>query len=307
VGVVAPSYEGYSGYNFKFEQVGETKLVEVDSLFKTELEKELEEQRVARVSLPLSSNDFALLSDYYATCVEEHPDLLAETFHMVDSRFGNEAGHVRKERKLHATTGKQLQDPKNLFHFNEQASVRWAQQFAHAPTDFREFLEIGRETQESMSKVGRFAISQLEETHPGITNAFYPLHSLSVSFMRVVRYDSYTYDDTMSNLPVAKPHRDIGAFSLHGYADAPGFWVQTPEGRQYFNDEEGYAHIFAGASHEKIYGRDSRIKAAVHGADRIAPDPGSLVVPERTVVVQFIDPWKIDCKVRPVDAGSGSY
>lgn len=68
------------------------------------------------------------------------PEYLLQTWHEVDARFGNEAGHGRKERKFNGSRIVQISDPKNLMHFNENARKRWDEQFDNVPLLLKHFL-----------------------------------------------------------------------------------------------------------------------------------------------------------------------
>ena len=80
-----------------------------------EFAQSLEKEGLACVELSLSPDDFARLSEGYGVCLGETPELLAQTYVKLDSRYGSEAGHVRKEAKFDSE-GQQI-SPKKLHPF----------------------------------------------------------------------------------------------------------------------------------------------------------------------------------------------
>src|SRR5688572_19531172 len=80
-----------------------------DSLFASDLDRSLQEHGIATIEMPVSDSDFQRLIDGYEVCLGECPEVLKETRHIVDVRYGNEAGQVRKTRKFSKVTGKQIQ------------------------------------------------------------------------------------------------------------------------------------------------------------------------------------------------------
>lgn len=283
-----------------FESVEDANLQVDNPLFRTTLEEELERKRVAVISSSIKDQDFMDLAESFEICREMCQPLLDASFHPVDKRFGNEAGYVRKERKISLGTGMQIQDPKHLFHFNEDARVAWNKQFRLAPVELREFFEQGYALQDQLLALGKVAIGELEGTHPGITEAYFPTDASSVSFMRLVDYDDYEVEPGMEHLPVAKAHYDIGGYTIQSKATAPGFWGETPDGKEYFDDQIGSAYFFAGTYHQKIYGDKSRIQRLRHGVDRIF-SPDATYVPRRKAFILFMDPWKIDAGITAQD------
>lgn len=277
------------------------------SLFSSDLEKQLHEKGIARVAMPISASDFQQLCSLYEACLDDCPEILATTFHSVDDRFGNDAGQVRKEQKFDAN-GNQTDDPKNYFHFNEQARELWTPQFTQGPRSLRSFLDAGYEIHNDMVLVARQQFAQLEDTHPNISKAYFPESSdadssfISHSYMRVACYDPYEHVEGMGE--VAKPHRDIGGGTLHGFDDAPGFWI-CKEGshggeKTYYRTGDGYGYMFLGNGHDKLYGNENGTDSLWHGVDRIVPE-GTKFVIARNVVVMFIDAPYIDYGTTPQD------
>ncbi len=269
--------------------------VETDN--QSEIEHALIEQGIAAIEMPLSADDFAHLSNGFAVCIKECPELLATTNYKIDHRFGAEAGYVRKERKISPRTGLQMSDPKNYFHFNETSRRRWCEQFAQGPKILRDFLEDGYEVHDALIAVAKRQISELEASHPNISQLHFP-EAESFSFLRLLRYDGYVPHDKLGE--VAKPHFDIGGVTLQAYADAEGFWA-APDGvrgeRHYYDTNEHQAYMFLGKSHEKIYGQEDALRPLWHGVDRIVP-AGLTWVPERSAVILFVDAPEVDYQVR---------
>jgi hypothetical protein len=290
----APNIE-YSGYTFPFESPEEAGLVEHNNLFKTPVAAALESAGVVKIESPLTADDYAEVATSFRTCQAECPEALKATWHIVDRRFGNDAGFVRKERRVR--DGIQVQDAKNYFHFNEQARKRWADEFRLAPSELRKFLELGYEVHDTLLQVARTAVvDQLEPTHPRITQAVFPKGSESVSFYRHLDYDDYEIDPSTIDVPVATPHLDLSWLSLQGNATAPGFYgVDQAGNKVYYDDHDAAAYAFMGISHRKMYGRGSFILPLRHGVDRVVI-PGATHMPRRNADVLFLDPWKIDCR-----------
>jgi hypothetical protein len=279
-------------------------LFDRESLFASDTDAALVEKGVATIPMPISNGDFETLIDAYETCLHEHPELLHNTYHSVDQRHGNEAGHVRKERKINPATGLQIQDPKSLFHFNEQARLRWQEQYTSAPASFSSFLEYGYEIHAGLISVARGQFNELEETHPNILDAYYPEQRRvrqSLSFMRILSYDSYIASDAIGD--VAKPHFDIGGATIQAYADAPGFWCSKggpSNEREFHVSDQGYAQFFMGIGHKKLYGKAARIQPLYHGVARIISE-GLEIVPKRHAVILFSDAPRIDFDVTAED------
>jgi|GEM_PF-5933503 len=276
-----------------------------DSLFAPEVDRQLVQAGIAKIVMPVSVSDFETLLAGYETCIHETPDLLEQTRHAVDARFGNQAGHERKERKISRTTELQIQDPKNIMHFNEYARRRWEAEFTNVPRVFKNFLENGYEIHNALIKVAREQFQALDETHPGILASHFPGNEgtthASHSYTRLGIYDGYEADHEATE--VAKPHYDISGSTIHGYASAPGFWGAS-DGvsgeRTYYDTPEGEAYFFLGRGYEKLYREAARMKALYHGVNRIVP-PDVAEVPKRSVVVHFTDSPFIDYGVMPED------
>lgn len=267
-------------------------LSETGGLFGTELDRQLYEEGIATITMPVADGDFEQLIYSYEACIDDCPTALTKLYYKVDNRHGNEAGVVRKEAKFDPVSGLQTADAKSIFHFNEQAQAMWENNRGLRPAKLATFLLNGYELHHELIKVAKDQFAQLEETHPNITNAYYPSltgASISFSFMRVLSYDAYKTDGLIGD--VAKPHKDIGGATIQAYADAPGFWG-SKDGvlgdRTYYQSEKGEAQFFMGQGHEKLYGPNSRLRALAHGVGRIVSSK-VLVVPKRHSVIQFID------------------
>ncbi len=274
-----------------------------DTLFAPDLHNKLAENGIAMIEMPLSPDDFKTLLEGYEVCINEYPELLAATQHAVDLRLGNEAGHVRKERKV--VSGKQYADPKNLMHFNEYARRRWGEEFSDAPKAFRDFLTAGYEVHNGLISVAKRQFEILDETHPNLLRSHFPgnlgtTHA-SLSFMRILRYDSYEVTEDLAD--VAKPHYDISGATIQAYADAPGFWG-AEDGkngeRTHYDTAVDAGYFFLGAGYRKLYGNRSPLKPLYHGVDRVIP-AGVTAVPERHAVILFIDAPFINYGVRASD------
>lgn len=280
------------------------RLGERDSLFASDLDTQLIENGIANIEMPISESDFRTLIDSFETCIGECPEVLTDTYYKHDTRHGNEAGYERKQRKIDPTTGLQTQDPKHLIHFTEKALERWTDQFTNTPSAFADFLANGFEAHAVLIALAKAQFAELEETHPSISKAYFPVprHALgSLSFMRVISYDSYNADLAVGE--VAKPHFDIGGATIQAYADAPGFWG-AKDGRKservHYDSNQGYGQFFMGIGHKKLYGQDCRLRPLYHGVDRIVPE-GQQIVPQRHAVILFIDAPFINYDVTPKD------
>ncbi len=276
-----------------------------DSLFASETHRQLAERGIATIEMPLTESDFKSLLDGYEICIEEFPELLKATYHKVDRRFGNEAGHIRKEAKYNPRLERQTADPKNSIHFNEYARARWMEQFSNAPSEFRAFLDAGNEIHNGLIAVAKRQFELLDETHRGILNSHFPgvngtTHA-SMTFMRLISYDGYDINDSQT-AEVAKAHYDISGATIQAYADSPGFW--GAEGgrygeRQQFDTLEQMAYFFLGRGYEKLYGSNRPLNALYHGVKRIVPSSEETTVPARHAVILFIDSPFIDYDVKP--------
>lgn len=282
--------EAYRHYELKTERPHQ----------KSEVESELEKHGIAAIEMPLSSDDFRKLSTGMAVCIEECPEELAKTFYKADPRYGGEVGYVRKVKKYDIRSGLQTDDPKHYFHFTEQSREYWMDRFATGPKILRDFLADGFEIHDAMINVARLVVTEMENTHPGISRLYFPNND-SFSFLRLLRYDGYEPYDDMAE--VAKPHFDIGGVTIQGYADAPGFWA-AKDGvngeRINYDTDEHRAYTFLGKGHEKVYGTDDSLKPLWHGVDRIVP-AGVTFVPERTAVILFLDSPEVDYHVKRSD------
>ena len=282
--------QAYEKYELKLEPTAKRSAVE----------KLLEKAGIAAIEMPLSTDDFQRLSHGMSVCIEECPDQLAETFYEADARYGGEVGYVRKEKKFDRRTGLQTDDPKHYFHFMERSRDYWRDKFATGPKALRDFLEDGFEIHDAMIGVAKRTVSELENTHPNMSQLYFP-EGDSFSFLRLLRYDGYEPYEGMGE--VAKPHYDIGGVTIQAYADAPGFWT-APEGvdgsRYHFDTEEHQAWAFLGKGHEKVYGKEDSMQPLWHGVDRIIP-AGVTLVPERTAVILFLDAPEVDYHVRRSD------
>jgi hypothetical protein len=278
-------------------------LSEHDSSSASEIDRQLVKSGIAKVALNVTNSDFITYVNSYEHCIDEHPKLLEQTYHKIDNRFGNEAGHVRKEAKIDSLTGIQVQDAKSLIHVNEQSREIWQDKFNHSPKAFKTFLNQGYELHHALVDNAKLQIATLEETHPHISEVFFPVMNGLVqtfSFMRTVSYDSYPAEERFGD--VAKPHWDIGGITFQEYSDAPGFWYEEEKTGQriYVDSEEGYAQMFMGIGYRKLYGQDARIKAKRHGVGRIIT-PGQKIIPKRRAIILFIDAPFIDFGVTEQD------
>ncbi len=265
----------------------------------SEIEKALRENGISAIEMPLSPEDFARFSNNFAVVLDECPNIMADTFYKADNRYGSEAGYTRKETKFD-TSGVQIADSKNYFHFTEKAKNHWREKFARGPKVLQDFLEDGYEIQDALIGVAKQTVRELENTHPNISNLYFPNND-SFSFLRLLRYDGYVPNDKMRD--VATPHYDISGVTLQAYADAPGFWgaldgKNSPKIPLDTRPNEAYA--FLGKGHEKIYGSDDSLKPLYHGVDRIIP-VGVTWVPERTAVILFVDAPEVDYEVTMKD------
>ncbi len=301
--------EGNSGLNAgSFLSVEEARRVydlsERDSLFASPLDQELVERGIAKVALDTTEADFNELVASYEVCLEDYPRLLAQTFHQVDSRYGNEAGNVRKELKRDPATGIQIDDPKSYFHFNELAIARWNEQFtpATAPPAFLRFLAQGAEMHHSSIPLEQELFAQLEETHPNISRAYFPVVDGRVEtfgFYRLVSYDAYDVTESLST-QVGKEHADIAGMTLQQQTDAPGFCAIIDGQEVPFDSEAGFGYWFPGNGHEKLYGGTPRLRALRHKVNRIIPE-GITHVPKRHAGIKFTDAPFVDYQTNPKD------
>ncbi len=264
----------------------------------SEIEIALRENGIAAIEMPLSPEDFKRFSQNFAVVLEECPQQLKETVYTADTRYGGEVGYTRKEMKFE--NGIQIADPKNYFHFTENAKDHWRDKFRKGPQVLRDFLEDGYEIHDALIGVAKQTVNALENTHPNASSLYFP-NDDSFSFLRLLRYDAYTPHDNM--LDVASPHYDIGGVTLQAYADAPGFWAsqEGENGQRTHHDTLPHeAYAFLGEGHRKVYGDDDTLKPLYHGVDRIVP-AGVVWVPERTAVILFVDAPEVDYEVTMKD------
>lgn len=266
----------------------------------SEMGIELAKEGIVAIEMPLSADDFKHLSEGFAVCIDECPELLNVTNQSLDSRYGSEVGYTRKEKKVDERTGLQVGDPKSYFHFSESVRPSWRRQFATGPKVMCDFLEDGFAIHDALITVAKEQVAELESSHPNISQLYFP-HDESFSFLRLLRYDGYEPTDNMGE--VAKPHFDIGGVTIQAYADAPGFWA-AKDGvsgqRTHYDTNEHEAYVFLGKGHEKVYGPEDVLQSLWHGVDRIVPT-GITLVPERTAVILFIDAPEVDYHVREQD------
>lgn len=266
----------------------------------SEFGRELAKEGITAIEMPLSSDDFQKLSDGFAVCIEEYPDLLNATNQSLDDRYGSEVGYTRKDKKVDERTGLQTADPKNYFHFSESVRPIWREKCKSGPKVLKDFLEEGYDIHDALITVAKQNISLLESSHPNISNLYFP-NNESFSFLRLLRYDAYEPSDNMSE--VAKPHFDIGGLTIQAYADATGFWA-AKDGvggpRVHYDTQENEAYVFLGKGHEKVYGKEDSLKPLWHGVDRIVR-AGVTMVPERTAVILFVDAPEVDYHVKQSD------
>lgn len=276
-----------------------------DSERASEADKQLAEYGIAAIEMPLSPDDFKHLSQGYAICLEECPELLANTFVTLGERYRAQAGHVRKETAIDAASGIQTADGKNYIHFTEAARPIWQEQFASGPRILRDFLSDGYEIHNCLIQLARTHVADFEVTHPNLGELHFPQNE-TYTFMRLIHYDAYHANAAAG--AIAKPHYDIGGLTIQAFADAPGFWGATggrgengaPLGKNHYNSTPGEAQLFAGKGHEKVYGQATRFQPLWHGVDRIIP-AGTTLVPERTAVILFVYAPAVDYGVNSAD------
>lgn len=175
----------YSGYPGPFLSVEDRGLQERGTNPATPLETELQAKKIATIALSVVEADFLELSRDFNECIDDpaSADVLLQTYHMVDRRYGHTAGYFRKERKRN-DAGIQIEDPKHVFQFNEQAREHWRRQFTNdAPAILLNFLEKGYEIHTELLKSGRTALADIDESYPGVLEEHFPTDGSSVSFM----------------------------------------------------------------------------------------------------------------------------
>lgn len=259
----------------------------------SDFEQALRQTGIASIEIPLTDSDFQRFSQEFAVCIDECPELLKTTLQTIDTRYGSEVGYVRKEKKVNKSTRKQIDDPKNYFHFNEAVQQEWQDRFRTGPKILRDFIRDGFQIQDSLVTVAKKAVAELEAIHPNISRLYFP-QGTHGTYLRLVRYDGYVPDQSLGE--VAKPHYDISDMTIQVYADTSGFWGahESEDGiRQHYDTTDGQAYAFMGKGHEKVYGRDDPLRPLWHGVDRVIP-AGALWVPERTAVILFVDAPEVD-------------
>ncbi|MEO5499312.1 MAG: hypothetical protein ABIR46_02340 [Candidatus Saccharimonadales bacterium] len=269
------------------------------SVHESEIEKALRENGIAAIEIPLSPDDFARFSNAFDIVLNECPTELKDTFYKGDERYGSEVGYTRKELKMD-TNGVQVADPKNYFHFTENARSHWKDKFRTGPKVLQNFLNDGFEIHDALIGVAKSTVRSLENTHPNISKLYFP-NDDSFTFLRLLRYDGYTPHENM--LDVATPHFDIAGVTLQAYADAPGFWAAPSDEngqRTHHNTRPNEAYAFVGEGHRKVYGENNALQPLYHGVDRIIP-AGVTWVPERTAVILFVDAPEVDYEITMKD------
>ena len=260
----------------------------------SDVDQQLTLHGIADIAMSLSESDFSALTASFDACIDDCPKALANSYYIVDERPSNSAGYVRKERKINQA-GRQIEDPKSLYHFTETARDRWTRNYRSLPATFKQFLASGFEIQEILVDASRQHIAGLEASHPNISKLYYPPEGPeSLSFLRVLSYDGYNSNGDYD--AVAKPHFDVGGVTIQAYADALGFWgaKDGPRGeRRYFDTAPNTGFMFLGVEHAKIYGDQSYLKPLWHGVDRVTP-AGVSSVPKRHAVILFTDAPRVD-------------
>lgn len=269
---------------------------------RSDLELVLRKTGIAEVSLSVPANAFQQHSEMYATCIEEFPELLIETQGSFDSDGVPEDGHVYKE--LEIKRGKQVKDPKNLFHFNNTLREKWAHSLHNRPSEFREFMETGFDLQAALVASAQNLVTILDESYKKMSDLYFP-SQLSNTTYRLLRYDGYQNSERTS-AQVAKPHFDKGGMTIQAYASDPGFWFKQPDAmrntdeKQYPPHGVGQSQVFFGEGHFKIYGEDDHLKRLYHGVDRLSPTENPYVGP-RTAAILFVDAYGISIPMSPKD------
>jgi hypothetical protein len=277
-----------------------------DSEPTSQLEANLRQNGIAPVELPTEPEAFQQLSDQYGVCIEEHPRWLNFTAGSPDKEGVPEDGHVRKNLKNN-DAGMQIQDPKNLFHFNNDLLSWWLAEGRYAsgrgPQEFQEFMEHGFDLHSSLVSAAKNLVETLDASYGKMSELYFPGALSNVTF-RLLRYDGYDIFNEDGKMivnqgeQVAKPHYDRGGMTIQAYSSAPGFRIQ-PEpadgskrkpSHPWFEPEhgEGKSQVFFGIEHRVIYGSSDPIKALHHKVDRIF-DESSIYMPPRTAAIAFID------------------
>lgn len=266
----------------------------------SEFGRELAEHGIVTIERKLSDNDFKALSEGFAVCLNECPELLRATAHAFDNRYGSDAGYVRKEKKIDQRSGIQTSDSKNYFHFSEAARSKWNDDFKNCPKVLKDFLSDGYEIHDALISLAKEKTTELESSHPNMSQLYFP-GGESSSVLRLLRYDAYEVTTNLGD--VASSHYDIAGQTYQAYADAPGFWAAkdgvTGE-RVRFDSKPDEASMFFGKGHERVYGKDDAFKPLWHGVDRIIP-AGVTLVPERTAVILFVNMPRVDYLLREED------
>ena len=295
--------EGQEHYDLSIDHTAET----------STLEDELLSRAVGKIAMPIKQVDFEKCISRFETAIEESPGALEKTLYKLDSRFGNDIGYMRKLAKRNEA-GLQDQDAKSLFHFNELARQYWDSLIPNQPESLRSFLEVGYDIHSDLIGVARSILKEFENTHPNINKAYFDKVGPGIdsfSFLRIISYDSFNPEETTGD--VARPHFDIGGFTIQAYADGPGFWGNIEDGKNsehnHYNTNPDEAFLFFGVGHSKMYSGRSPIKPLWHGVDRIvdADQRDAGMVPKRHAVILFFDPPHIDLEVTSKDTSPHLY
>lgn len=279
---------------------------------KSKIERDLREIGIAKVNKGIETDEFQQLSDQYAVCIEEHGDLLDWTAGNFDRHGIPEDGHVRKDIGFNVA-GMQINDPKNLFHFNNALWARWSfEQHPDVPSDFRDFMDHGFQLHSELTKTARRLTSILDRSYKGINELFFP-QRMAATTLRLLRYDGYDiYNEKGERIvengaQVAKPHFDRGGMTIQAYSSAPGFWIR-PQGVDVDNYErihppygKNQSQMFLGAGFRAVYGSNTPILPLYHGVDRIF-DETMEYVPPRTAAILFADPPLVSTRITGLDA-----
>lgn len=273
-----------------------------DSEPKSELEAKLRETGITDTGLPIEPDAFQNLSDKYGELIASKLRWLNFTAGNFDEDGVPEDGHVRKEKK-HNSSGMQIVDPKNLFHFNNDLIDWWEQEgrseASGAPKLFHEFMRDGIDLHGQLVQSAKNLVAVLDESYPGMSEFYFPGELSNVTF-RLLRYDGYDLYNPSGKLiveensSVAKPHFDRGGMTIQAYSSAPGFWYQKFDergpGKQKYHPEygEGKSQVFFGVQHRIVYGSKDVINDTYHGVDKIV-DLSLDRMPVRTAAIAFID------------------
>ncbi len=266
---------------------------------KSKIERELRDIGIARVNIGIDTDEFQQLSDKYAVCIEEHGDLLDWTAGNFDKHGVPEDGHLSKDIDFN-NAGMQIEDPKNLFHFNNALWARWSlEQPSSMSADFRDFMDHGFQLHSDLTKAARRLITILDRSYVGMSELFFPSRMASTT-LRLLRYDGYYIHNEKgeriveNGAQVAKPHYDKGGMTIQAYSSAPGFWIR-PQGADIHDYErihplygKDQSQMFFGEGFRAVYGTHTPILPLYHGVDRIFDETLDYVSP-RTAAILFTD------------------